>query len=343
MKEAWLSGLPIFCYVTYTPDKLSARLTPAPGRNETLQEIHVKNTFESLNKSFMTHFSSGWISHLLPVTKWLLLKVFKEKKFIKKKQVCVPGSIYSWLMAPWQPSGQPAREVSLRARPVISTTWSEALSLKGPGTKVQISNQLWYCGATDQPLKIRLSSAVRKESEKLPAAMGDRSPFETDMLTLTRYVMEKGRQAKGTGELTQLLNSMLTAIKAISSAVRKAGLANLWVRSPTTRCDPGPVGVGRAAGVWAGNWVKSINPHTLQGNGLPSFCQVWFDKEAFDLSQERHKILGDMLWRKKASFFQSLCILMTSSGACSMKTYPQLNLKSVSCLVMSNSLQPHGL
>ena len=48
------------------------------------------------------------------------------------------------------------------------------------------------------------------------------------MLTLTRYVMEKGRQAKGTGELTQLLNSMLTAIKAISSAVRKAGLANLY-------------------------------------------------------------------------------------------------------------------
>ena len=76
-------------------------------------------------------------------------------------------------------------------------------------------------------MEIRLSSAVRKESENLPAAMGDRSPFETDMLTLTRYVMEKGRQAKGTGELTQLLNSMLTAIKAISSAVRKAGLANL--------------------------------------------------------------------------------------------------------------------
>nr|XP_045738306.1 fructose-1,6-bisphosphatase isozyme 2 [Mirounga angustirostris] len=58
--------------------------------------------------------------------------------------------------------------------------------------------------------------------------MSDRSPFETDMLTLTRYVMEKGRQAKGTGELTQLLNSMLTAIKAISSAVRKAGLAHLY-------------------------------------------------------------------------------------------------------------------
>ncbi|NXX24467.1 F16P2 bisphosphatase, partial [Nicator chloris] len=59
--------------------------------------------------------------------------------------------------------------------------------------------------------------------------MTDRSPFETDMLTLTRFVMEKGRRVKGaTGELTQLLNSMLTAIKAISSAVRKAGLAHMF-------------------------------------------------------------------------------------------------------------------
>ncbi|NXD05586.1 F16P2 bisphosphatase, partial [Certhia familiaris] len=58
--------------------------------------------------------------------------------------------------------------------------------------------------------------------------MTDRSPFETDMLTLTRFVMEKGRRVKGaTGELTQLLNSMLTAIKAISAAVRKAGLAHI--------------------------------------------------------------------------------------------------------------------
>ncbi|KAE8633239.1 hypothetical protein XENTR_v10001823 [Xenopus tropicalis] len=58
--------------------------------------------------------------------------------------------------------------------------------------------------------------------------MADRSPFETDMVTLTRFVMEKGRQAKGTGELTQLMNSILTAIKAISSAVRKAGLAHMY-------------------------------------------------------------------------------------------------------------------
>nr|AAF72973.1 fructose-1,6-bisphosphatase [Ptyas dhumnades] len=59
--------------------------------------------------------------------------------------------------------------------------------------------------------------------------MSDQSPFETDMITLNRYVMEKGRRVKGaTGELTQLLNSTLTAIKAISSAVRKAGLAHMY-------------------------------------------------------------------------------------------------------------------
>ncbi|KAJ8391707.1 hypothetical protein AAFF_G00086570 [Aldrovandia affinis] len=58
--------------------------------------------------------------------------------------------------------------------------------------------------------------------------MSDNSAFDTDVWTLTRFVMETGRQAKGsTGELTQLINSMLTAIKAISSAVRKAGLAHL--------------------------------------------------------------------------------------------------------------------
>ncbi|KPP68833.1 hypothetical protein Z043_112455, partial [Scleropages formosus] len=58
--------------------------------------------------------------------------------------------------------------------------------------------------------------------------MTDQSPFDVDVWTLTRFVMETGRQAKGaTGELTQLINSILTAIKAISSAVRKAGLAHL--------------------------------------------------------------------------------------------------------------------
>ncbi|XP_043832110.1 fructose-1,6-bisphosphatase 1 [Dromiciops gliroides] len=58
--------------------------------------------------------------------------------------------------------------------------------------------------------------------------MTDKSFFDTDVSTLTRFVMEEGRKAKGTGEMTQLLNSLCTAVKAISSAVRKAGIAHLY-------------------------------------------------------------------------------------------------------------------
>ncbi|XP_078531826.1 fructose-1,6-bisphosphatase 1-like [Lissotriton helveticus] len=58
--------------------------------------------------------------------------------------------------------------------------------------------------------------------------MSDQAPFDTDVMTLTRFVMQEGRKAKGTGEMTQLLNSLCTAVKAISSAVRKAGLAHLY-------------------------------------------------------------------------------------------------------------------
>ncbi|XP_061586721.1 fructose-1,6-bisphosphatase 1a [Cololabis saira] len=58
--------------------------------------------------------------------------------------------------------------------------------------------------------------------------MSDRGGFDTNVVTVTRFVMEEGRRAKGTGELTTLLNSLCTAVKAISSAVRKAGIAHLY-------------------------------------------------------------------------------------------------------------------
>ncbi|MGH0169728.1 UNVERIFIED_CONTAM: hypothetical protein FKN15_057526 [Acipenser sinensis] len=58
--------------------------------------------------------------------------------------------------------------------------------------------------------------------------MSDKGAFDTNVVTLTRFVLEEGRKAKGTGELTTLLNSLCTAVKAISTAVRKAGIANLY-------------------------------------------------------------------------------------------------------------------
>nr|XP_015815782.2 fructose-1,6-bisphosphatase 1 [Nothobranchius furzeri] len=80
------------------------------------------------------------------------------------------------------------------------------------------------------PLKVPQSSlrAPHLDYRRPRATMSDRGTFDTNVVTVTRFVMEEGRRAKGTGELTTLLNSLCTAVKAISSAVRKAGIANLY-------------------------------------------------------------------------------------------------------------------
>jgi len=53
--------------------------------------------------------------------------------------------------------------------------------------------------------------------------------MNTNCLTLTRYFLQEQRKHKeATGELTQCLNAILTAVKAIQSAVRKAGISKLF-------------------------------------------------------------------------------------------------------------------
>eukprot|EP00794_Sanderia_malayensis_P010209 gene10209-11258_t len=53
--------------------------------------------------------------------------------------------------------------------------------------------------------------------------------IDTNCMTLSRFMLQEQRKAKNaTGELTQLLNSIVCACKAISSAVRKAGVAKLF-------------------------------------------------------------------------------------------------------------------
>ena len=52
----------------------------------------------------------------------------------------------------------------------------------------------------------------------------------TDCMTLTRYLLEEQRKYPGaTGDLTQLMSSVLTAIKAVATSVRRAGLSSLYV------------------------------------------------------------------------------------------------------------------
>ncbi|KAL0112640.1 hypothetical protein PUN28_012132 [Cardiocondyla obscurior] len=59
--------------------------------------------------------------------------------------------------------------------------------------------------------------------------MTSKSVMDSDCMTLTRFVLAEQRKAPtATGDLTQLLNSIQTAVKAVSSAVRKAGIANMY-------------------------------------------------------------------------------------------------------------------
>ena len=52
--------------------------------------------------------------------------------------------------------------------------------------------------------------------------------METDCVTVTSFVLEQKKKFPGaSGELTILLNALLTAIKACAAAVRKAGIAKL--------------------------------------------------------------------------------------------------------------------
>lgn len=53
--------------------------------------------------------------------------------------------------------------------------------------------------------------------------------IDTNCMTLTRFLIgEQRKYPSATGELTTILNALQTAIKSVSSAVRKAGMTNLF-------------------------------------------------------------------------------------------------------------------
>ncbi|XP_028407037.1 fructose-1,6-bisphosphatase 1-like [Dendronephthya gigantea] len=58
---------------------------------------------------------------------------------------------------------------------------------------------------------------------------------DSNCMTLTRFVLNEQRQhPDASGDLTRLLNALMTAIKAVSTAVRKAGIAKLYGISGVT-------------------------------------------------------------------------------------------------------------
>ncbi|CAG5090872.1 6-bisphosphatase 1 (Sus scrofa) [Cotesia congregata] len=55
------------------------------------------------------------------------------------------------------------------------------------------------------------------------------SSFDTKCVTLTSFVLSEQKKISGaTGDFTLLINAIQTAVKAISSAIRKAGIAKLY-------------------------------------------------------------------------------------------------------------------
>ncbi|KAB7500449.1 hypothetical protein Avbf_07576 [Armadillidium vulgare] len=58
--------------------------------------------------------------------------------------------------------------------------------------------------------------------------MAEKSSIDTNSMTLTRFIIKEQKKVPhATGDLTQLLVSLQTACKVISSSVRKAGIAKL--------------------------------------------------------------------------------------------------------------------
>ena len=53
-------------------------------------------------------------------------------------------------------------------------------------------------------------------------------PIDTNCMTLTRFVLAEQRRFGGSGDLSQLLTSIQSAVKAISAAVRRAGISQLF-------------------------------------------------------------------------------------------------------------------
>jgi len=59
--------------------------------------------------------------------------------------------------------------------------------------------------------------------------------IDTNCMTLTRFVMEEQKKHPGaSGDLTMLLQALMTAVKAVQTAVRRAGIANLYGFQGTT-------------------------------------------------------------------------------------------------------------
>ena len=85
-------------------------------------------------------------------------------------------------------------------------------------TYINIKRNISFVAYLVAPYWISLHSSKMSSSQLI----------DTNCMTLTRFVLAEQRKNPGaTGDLSQLLNSIQSAVKAVSSAVRRAGISNL--------------------------------------------------------------------------------------------------------------------
>lgn len=102
--------------------------------------------------------------------------------------------------------------------------WDVTVGFRGE-QQISVGLSLRYAGRS-----LSLQRTLNKtKSPTSTTKMSSSGPaIDTNSMTLTRFTLaEQKKVPHASGDLTQLLVSIQTAVKAISSAVRKAGIAKL--------------------------------------------------------------------------------------------------------------------
>nr|XP_047139550.1 fructose-1,6-bisphosphatase 1 isoform X2 [Hydra vulgaris] len=105
------------------------------------------------------------------------------------------------------------KKLKFEKREAVKTNWiaenNILIAIAGSSSNQKITNKSFR--STQKPRK--------KMSE----------PIDTNCMTLNRFLLQEQRNfPNASGDLTHLLNSILTAVKAISSAVRRAGMTKMF-------------------------------------------------------------------------------------------------------------------
>ena len=130
--------------------------------------------------------------------------------------------------------------------------------------------------------------------------MAGTDSLQTNCMTMNRFILEDQKfHPHATGDLTHLLSSILTAVKAISTAVRRAGMTNMF----------GVAGHENVQGEQLSCSKSTIKP--LKTDTFGGMCSSYHkSKKAFGLIEEFVSvefIISHILWT--AAFYLRISVI----------------------------------